>query len=199
MKEYSLVLSGTKILFSMPDGNCRDLPEPQGKITPIFNIYDQEKYEDIEIAPYFSLASRSFCFGSFLDPRLGSLQLNLLIRETTDKTTNLFKNDFAAGIIDDHNKSYESFNSRASIGIYAPKTFTSVRYNEQEWLYYEVDLQNKPYPCYSFVISDKHYLTFGFRYNDFRGQNEPWYKMAKQLEQSIMSSVRIDLSPGASS
>ncbi|MDH5180533.1 MAG: hypothetical protein OEZ39_01690 [Gammaproteobacteria bacterium] len=197
LKTCRFDLSGTVFSLQLPDGNCKDHPEPQGSIINNVNIYNKDAYTAGEGVPYIVLLRRSFCYSTFMQPGLGTLQLRIMLRESGDHTTNLFKDNIQEQIVTDITRSFASFNREADMGIYPPTEFTTITTNNQEWLRYEIDDQGKAYPNYCFVISPNHYITIGFFYITEREPDEPWLLMAKQLEQTIMSSVKIDLSPSA--
>jgi len=190
-------LSGTILTVQIPDGNCKDHPDPQGKITNKINIYENTLSTNCDNDSYVVILQRSYCYSAFMQPKLGTIQLRIMVIGTGDHNTNLFKDNVRECIITDIYRSFESFNREADQGIYPPKEFTSLTINNQKWLRYEIDDQGRAYPNYCFVISPNHYITIGFNYIVERDPNEPWLLMAKQLEKDIMSSVKVELSPSA--
>lgn len=197
IKQYEMDLSGSRITFNMPDGNCSDIPNPIGVIKTSINIHDKDAFTVIDGTPHIALLERFFCYRTLLNPGLGTLQFRIVLFKTYNSSTNLFGDNLSEAIASDISHNYKKFNEEADLGIYPPDEFSTININNQKWLYYEIDKQTKPYPNYYQAISRNHYLTFGFYYISMRSHDEPWYIMAKALSDSIMSSVKINLSPSA--
>ncbi|MDH5180532.1 MAG: hypothetical protein OEZ39_01695 [Gammaproteobacteria bacterium] len=196
-KQYEIDLSGSRIAFDMPDGNCTDIPNPAGEFKSQINIYDQGAFTVLDGTPHITLLERFFCYRAMFNPGLATLQFRVVLFKTLAGSANLFLDNLSDIITSDITHNYKKFNEEADLGVYPPRDFSTHNINNQQWLYYEIDRQSKPYPTYCHPVTRNHYLTFGFNYLSVRTREEPWYLMAKALSDAIMSSVKIELSPSA--
>ena len=202
LESLSFDLSGNQLSFSVPYGNCKQLPNPQGEVLPQTNLYASEQFDKDEEVDWYSIRAifiRDFIYSSFNHPRTGKFQLMVMLNKLDNLESNLFSPQSFKDVVERRVAfSCQQFNDDIDdefLRILPSKSYEFSHTGNEKFLYYETDHQLKPHPYYSIALTQGHYITFGFRYYSVREGNEPWFLQAKKLEKQIMESVKLELTP----
>jgi hypothetical protein len=200
-QEYLIDLSGCKFKFSMPMGNCYDMPNPQRIVIDKLNIYDYSSDGPEKSYPVL-LVDRWFTYKGFLGENLGSV--HFLVEVSSDGTANdnLFDlNKLKFSISSKYEKSLAEFNSTTDeyCKIESPSEYVITEINRQKALRYSIEQLSGTILnfMYAIPITDDRYIELKFQYASVKEQGEPWYKIAKELEKKIISTINISLAKSA--
>lgn len=195
LNQYVIDLSGSKLTFTMPNGNSTDVPNPQGAVLKKINIYENLVGND-ENSNCTVLAERWFDYKGFLGENLGSI--HFLLRLYHSGSQNLFnQNDFGSYLNQYHSDYCKKWNSDAdeSCQISSPDSYTDFSSNNIDYLHYKIAEQQSSImqSLYSVPVSSNHYIEVMFRYIGIIDMNAPWLKLANNLENNILSSIDLKL------
>jgi hypothetical protein len=200
LEELTFDLSGNKLTCSLPFGNCRQSPKPQGNLVPTTNLYDAEQFDKDDGDDWYAIRTileRDFIYSSFNHPRLGKFQLMIMLNKLDNLESNLFNPlDFQEKVKSRTTFYCQQFNDEIDdpfLKIVPENDYQLSRIGDENYLKYTINFQRSPYCHYALAISSEHYITFGFRYYSANSAHKPWYLMARELEQKIMSSVKLEL------
>jgi hypothetical protein len=200
-QEYLIDLSGCKFKFSMPLGNSYDMPNPQGTVIDKLNIYDYSS--DGPEKPYPALlVDRWFTYKGFLGENLGAVHFLVELSSADTANDNLFDlNKLELSISRNYEKSLAEFNSAADeyCKIESPSEYVITEISRQKALRYSIEQLSGTVLnfMYAIPITDDRYIELKFQYASIKEQGEPWYKIAKELEKKIISTISISLTKSA--
>ena len=202
LESLSFDLSGNQLSFSVPSGNCKQLPNPQGEVHPQTNLYAAEQFgKDVEVNWYSirTIFNRDLVYTCFTDPSLGSFKLMVMLNKLDNLESNLFTPSKFKTVVKKRTEyACERSNKTkddAFLKLHPSKTYEFSHIGHEDFLMYEVNFQLMPFSHYSIALTHGHFISFGFLYYSVRDGNEAWYLMAKKLERQIMESVKLELTP----
>ncbi len=199
LNQYVIDLSGSKLTFTMPDGNSTDIPNTQGTVLAKVNIYEN-LVGDNKNLNCTVLAERWFDYKGFLGENLGSIHFLLRLYHTGNQ--NLFnQNNFGSYLNQYHSDYCKKWNSDAdeSCQISSPDSYTVFSSNNIDYLHYKIAEQQSSImqSLYSVPVTGNHYIEIMFRYIGIKDTNAPWFRLANNLEDNILSSIDLELATSA--
>jgi len=202
-KNFRINLSGTYVQIALPPGNCFDIPNPDGKVIENINVYDPDFYDEQknEPATRIEVADRFFNFNGFLGQDIGTLHFCANAYRLNKNNINLFNiHDFQKHLKDHVSRYCERFNTKINneqLKFTSNDDFSRETINSLDFIKYSIKTTAERWQFYTTAITDDCYMEFLFRFYTVRETAEPWYLMARRLEDKVMSSVTVELTESA--
>ena len=217
-------LSGTEISFNCPPQTAQ-IPAFSGGNNFDINTAGEVEFHNINLASKLIFSSGwNFYDKSFMGTGYGGLDVGIVLLheiEKHDKDWSLLKKKyFERWLIERNERNYGSLNKEKweNRGKYAspitpegsfwqyPKTAEDLQwhnYNNRDWVYYETFQPRRvPRMMYETAISHQHVVSVSWKPNAFHGLDffSPKHNLraaTKSLMESIMATMKIELSPDA--
>lgn len=198
-------ISGTAVKISIPKGNSKQIPLPEGRFAKRINIYSPptEYTHDMSDASMTSIGERLYDFNGFLGRNIGFMWLYINVYRIKDNNTNIFSpGNLKQQITLCMNYRCSSFNKDIKENWLRLEWDTQPHQNSVNdivFFKYTSVKQGRPNHHYSTAILDDCYLEILFDYSTIRDVDAPWVQLARSLENNIMKSIQIKLSESSES
>jgi len=198
-------LSGCDVFLKLPSGNEPTLPEPGGLFIPKLNIYDysHKKLDKGSNTKSINILSRLFNYSGFMGESLGTVHIYINVHCLHDSAVNLFnKNKFSDYIKQYANSYCNDINSSindAQLQLPLPDEIQTIELSNTSFLVYRLQKPGIERALYHTAITEDCHIEIMFRYGSPCDTSSKWYEKARELEDSILSSVKIKLTDSANS
>jgi hypothetical protein len=195
LEQHAFNLSGHVLNLELPAGNCFDIPNPQGQLKHNSNIYNHESLHD-KSSTIQIIADRSFKYTGLLGENLGRVRFLMQARLIKDSDVDLTVVDelkkYINNTLDD---SFKEWNATADefAQIEGPEELIERLINANLFIYYEIYSATKTRSCYSIAVSHNSFITMEFAYTINRRAEDPWLRVARELEAKVMNSIEVNI------